>query len=503
MAARIATPYACGPGPSGFRMPLLYACRIMKRCPVLLVGGALAALLLTLGSSAEAGAPEVSVVVDPRVELMSILFRLAGNPEYNRPRVPSYAAAVDVHFGAHKDHAAVRLARRLRQTRGVSYDAVMAMALHMKDATTLAEAVPFDPRPVSLDSRWKPKEARAFLEQARRFVKDTDFAAFFAKNAALYATAVSRMEQVLAQDAKLDWIEAFFGLPPKASFQLALGMLNGGACYGPRVMHPDGREEIHCVLGVWLVDEAGAPRFDKTVLPTVVHEFCHSYCNPLVDAHAAALEPVGKRLWPAVAEQMKQQAYASWKTMMYESLVRASVVRYMGAAEGEAGLRKQAAEEKRRGFLWIDELAASFGAYEQEREKYKTLDAFMPRVLAVLEAYATEREGMDKVRPHVVSMTPANGAGDVDPKLTEIRVVFDRPMRDGGWAFVGGGAHFPEVKGKPSYDRARRVLTLPIALKPDWSYEFWLNRGRFDSFRSAEGVPLRSVHVTFRTRKGE
>jgi hypothetical protein len=38
-----------------------------------------------------------------------------------------------------------------------------------------------------------------------------------------------------------------------------------------------------------------------------------------------------------------------------------------------------------------------------------------------------------------------------------------------------------------------------VKLKPDWDYEFWLNRGQFQSFQSAEGVPLESVHVTFRT----
>ena len=30
--------------------------------------------------------PEIKVTVDPRVELMSIIFRLAGNPEYGRNR---------------------------------------------------------------------------------------------------------------------------------------------------------------------------------------------------------------------------------------------------------------------------------------------------------------------------------------------------------------------------------------------------------------------------------
>ena len=96
-------------------------------------------------------------------------------------------------------------------------------------------------------------------------------------------------------------------------------------------------------------------------------------------------------------------------------------------------------------------------------------------------------------------MTPVNGAEDVDPDLTELVVTFDRPMRDGAWAVVGGGPNFPKMTGQPSYDAARKVLTVPVELKPGWRYELWLNRGRYDSFQSAEGVKLQPVRVTFAT----
>ena len=75
--------------------------------------------------------------VDPRVELMGIIFRLAGNPEYTQGRIPAYNAAIDSHFAAFRDHEAIRLARQLRNKDGVSYDAVMNMAVHIKDVESL------------------------------------------------------------------------------------------------------------------------------------------------------------------------------------------------------------------------------------------------------------------------------------------------------------------------------------------------------------------------------
>ena len=99
-------------------------------------------------------------------------------------------------------------------------------------------------------------------------------------------------------------------------------------------------------------------------------------------------------------------------------------------------------------------------------------------------------------------MTPTNGDRTVDPNLKEIKITFSRPMLP-GFAFVGGGPKFPETKGKASYDKTMTIVTLPVKLKPNWDYEFWLNRGRFASFRSVEGVQLKSVHVTFRTGPGK
>jgi hypothetical protein len=84
--------------------------------------------------------------------------------------------------------------------------------------------------------------------------------------------------------------------------------------------------------------------------------------------------------------------------------------------------------------------------------------------------FAEERKKRQEATPRVASMTPANGATDVDPGLTAITVTFDRPMRDGGWAVVGGGPNFPEITGKLSYDAKRLVMTVPVKLKPDWSY---------------------------------
>ncbi len=57
-------------------------------------------VILLLGAqNALAEEPALDVRVDPRVELFSVIFRLAGNPEYNQGKVASYVTDVEKHFG--------------------------------------------------------------------------------------------------------------------------------------------------------------------------------------------------------------------------------------------------------------------------------------------------------------------------------------------------------------------------------------------------------------------
>jgi hypothetical protein len=447
-----------------------------------------------------AARPAVSVAVDARVELICIVFRLAGHPEYNRGRVKSYVDDVERQFGPFRNHAVVALAQKLRRTRGVSFDACMSMAVHLTDAERIEERVPFDPRPDGLDARWPLAEARTFVNELRKFAAESRFAEFFAAHRSLYETAEKRMQGLLDQEGHLEWFPEYFGERPGARFTVALALLNGPSNYGPHCRLPDGKEELYCILGAWETDAEGLPRFSKGVLETVVHEFCHSHTNAIVDRHEAELKPAGEKLYARVAAAMERQAYGQWKTMMYESLVRACTIRYVRRYQGTLAGWWKTREERGRQFAWVGELADLLAEYETGRDRYRTLDAFAPRIVKFFNEYA-EKAAREPVpaAPRAVSVSPADGATDVDPGLKEIRVVFDRPMQDQSWSLVGGPPDLPEVTGRPKYDAARTTWTVPIRLQPGTAYRFMLNSDRFRAFRSADGVPLEPVTVRFKT----
>jgi hypothetical protein len=203
-------------------------------------------------------------------------------------------ANLNEYFKQYRGHPAVKTAGELREKRGVSYDAVMNIAVHIKDINTCAELLPFEPRPSALDGRWRIDEAREFLAKCRDFVRDTDFEAFLAKNKPMYDAATQSLQQLVDSQANLEWLDEFFGTQPDKQFNLVVSILNGSSSYGAHVKNGD-QTQIYCILGAWRISWFGwgNPSFDSGMISTIVHEFCHSYCNPLVDRYMEQFRTFG------------------------------------------------------------------------------------------------------------------------------------------------------------------------------------------------------------------
>ncbi len=110
--------------------------------------------------------------------------------------------------------------------------------------------------------------------------------------------------------------------------------------------------------------------------------------------------------------------------------------------------------------------------------------------------------GAAKYAPKVVALDPPNSATGVDPDLKEIKVTFDRPMSARSWSFCQRGDDFPETTGNPSYDDKRITITMPVRLRPDMTYNIYLNSPPYLGFCSEQGYVLESVHYSFSTAKG-
>jgi hypothetical protein len=451
-----------------------------------------------------AGTEGVKAKTDQRIELMSIVFRLAGSEEYSGNQFKSYVNDIDKWFAPYKNHPVVEMAKRLRMTRGVSYDAVMSMAIHLGQPPDLNPTVPF--KSASLDKRWGTKGANKFLKLLKDFYRESRFDEFYGQHKEMYQIAETRMNKVL-ESVNFSWFEQFYGVQSSGRFNLVLGIGNGGGNYGPKAVTPDGSEDLYAIIGTWMVDAEGNPNYNNSVLGTIIHEFNHSFANPLVDGNVPILEESGKALFHPVREQMSKMAYGNWKTVMYESLVRASTIHYFADNKGtESQIKRLVINEMANGFIWTDKLVDLLGDYKSKRDIYPTLTAFMPRIATL---YASLAPNIDQIKSdydskcaRVEAIEPfSNGDSNVDPALTEIRIRFDKPMNPlAGYSINYGklGAEHFALSGSPAYSEDGRYLNVKVSLKPDWDYSFVLTS---KSFRTKDEFPLVGYEVKFKTRK--
>ncbi|MGE0104465.1 MAG: DUF4932 domain-containing protein [Blastocatellales bacterium] len=444
----------------------------------------------------------VSARVDRRVELMSIVARLAGYEEFIRNDFKSYVTDVEDHFTKFRDHPAIEYARKVRRDRSVSYDAVMSMAVHLNQPPALTPRVAFSD--LVPDKRWGKSDGENFAKLLAEFYKDAGCEAFFESHDAMYREAEGRFQQLLTK-VEFGWYGRFYGEKPAGEFHLLIGLLNGGGNFGPKVVLPDGREDLFAIIGTWRFDDQGAPLYDDRLLPTIIHEYNHSFINPLVYANEKGFRDAGSKIYQPVAGEMKRLAYGTWQTMMLESLVRAAVIRYIiEHDQNEEIRRKRVIDERNIGFLWMEDLVGLLGRYESERKRYLKFRDFMPEVIRFYDGLAPRINGMvadfNSARPSVQSTAPfANGAQDVDPSITEITFTFDRPLEPKGVSInfgPGGPAQFPIVK-VIGYGEDGKRLTLQLKMNPATSYEFILTE---QSFRTREGFPLKPYTMKFRTR---
>jgi RNA polymerase sigma-70 factor (ECF subfamily) len=147
--------------------------------------------------------------------------------------------------------------------------------------------------------------------------------------------------------------------------------------------------------------------------------------------------------------------------------------------------------------------AGAQAAGTQDAPAADKADATTPEAPAAAEA---ENGGDDKASlatapPVVVKTVPQSGATGIDPKTTEIRVTYSKPMKNGTWSWsTWGEENFPKTTGKPRYEADKRTCVLPVKLEPNKFYAIWLNSSNFGNFKDAGGRQAVPYLLVFRTK---
>jgi len=299
-------------------------------------------------SAVATGTARIEVAVDRRVELLSVLERLAGAPEYTRASTP-YAAAVDSWFAAQSGHVAVSAMRRLRATNGIGYDAPMTLVPQIDDELNPVRSL--SPQPAGVDPRWVGVDLESLLSDVRAFSMAGRFDDFLATQATYTTTVEQRLTEFLASRPIAQWFDTSFGRRQGAGYHVVPGLLTGDFSYSAH----DGGGQIFAIVGLEAPDQDGIPSFGLLTEELVVHELAHAYVDPVVRARLGRFSGRAPLL-EAAQESMLAQHYTTREIVVEESLVRAATVLYLGDEVSPSAALASLDRQMELGFVWTADL---------------------------------------------------------------------------------------------------------------------------------------------------
>lgn len=335
---------------------------------------------------------KISVELLEETELVSVVSRIAEIDGYDwepEEALSDYLIEVDSIFAPFKEHEAVRFTKDSLYLDGFNWHYPMEVALHFNIVDgKIIKKDNVDEDADNYYDRITPEHEAKFFSLLEDFYNTSNFHQFFKEHQPFYNECIEAMKMV-SDSVDLDWYKNFFGPRSGCSFKMYLGIIQGPANYAIHLKFDDGTQINNSVMGCCKRNEAGDIVYGvHYTLPVIIHEFNHSYCNPLNDEIWDQIKDKATELFNLDPEYYANQAYGSPLYLMNETFVEACVVRYL--KDHNLELKRNTPEEYlerneiRKKFLFIRPLEKALEERESKAEQYPTMNDFLPRYVETI-----------------------------------------------------------------------------------------------------------------------
>ncbi|MCF8316514.1 MAG: DUF4932 domain-containing protein [Ignavibacteriales bacterium] len=323
----------------------------------------------------------IDISVNPTVELFSLIHHLAGDKQYNENLIPDYLKKVDRHFEHLKNHSAINFAKECNSLFQINGDAPMALAVYIGQPPQLEPKINLSALPKDFDPRWDSTLISNYLKHAREFAVESEFMKFHIKQNEFHKESVENLKEMFFKENIIERFFTFFGYYPD-NFRINIALLNGSCNYGYKTELPDGKIESVCLLGArdpkWF---QSTPTYSKKwFLPVIIHEFCHSYINPLIISKPEEFKAIGDTILKSHYDAMRKKGYDVWNVVLNEYLVRACTIKFLKEHEGIDEAERNIKNDKLNGFVEIEGLVQLLEEYENHRNEYPEIESFLPEI---------------------------------------------------------------------------------------------------------------------------
>lgn len=433
----------------------------------------------------------VSVIVDERIELVSIAFRLAGAMEYVNDLVPEYMAEIDSCFAPYTDHELLTFIRKARKEYNFAYSipAKSALMLDLSGGRVrISRSWEIEKEFDSADDLycWTEDLFREYVYLLDDFYRESGFHEFFLSHKDFYDATVERNTDIPSR-VDMSWFEQFYG-EPAVGVDLYMGLCNGNSNYSIfDVMHRkdwDGRLAI--VIGATDGGD-GIPVMLEQHFVAIIHEIAHYYTNPLTDMYYPQMEDSMKAIFPHIKEAMAGIGYGHVETVAGEWINELFTLAYLKACF-ESGrclfsYRYNVAHDEESGYIWMGRAMGFMENFLADRTLYPTVKEFMPQIVAFTnelpEKWDTIAAEFENRHPYVTDIYPAGGV--IPEGVSIVRIRFSEPMLEGiqGLMRIEGYEMLPfDFKASCWEDERTFVIKLG-PLEPGMTYGVGLNKGMF------------------------
>ena len=290
------------------------------------------------------------IYTDERIELVSLVFKLAGNREEYSEATTTYQKELLETFSPLKSHDLITYSRSLN----VAYNAIFNMALFIEkqngewilheDYLTRVE-----------DRRWSLSMALEFVKQLNDFYKVSSFETFYNNHLSFYQELSAQFEKDWLRDINMDWFSKYISTSHLAAYFSPSNNRNNYSCTiekddGPYVY-------VLCQGNGW----------------ALIHEFCHSFANKIAEDWYNNNQEFRKMSDESVNLRINPQ-YGNGSTMAREYITRAYTILYWVEHGKKYNLFD---EDLAQGFPYIERVFKMIGGINPDPFRGKTLEEIL------------------------------------------------------------------------------------------------------------------------------
>lgn len=323
----------------------------------------------------------IRVIVDERVELITTMQLQYEYPLVGRAEI-RYKKEIQDAFGSHAADNSVKYFLNLAE-RYFSFVKPINYTLHYSfpDFRRTAGFSAYENWNYGFDRH--RDSLLMYINALKQFNKETGFNRFYKAHKAFYDSLIVPVKQKVDSVDLVSLLEKHYG-QRQHSYTLILSPLFIDAGMSTYIETTQGKD-FYSIIGPKTESKVN-PDFDTRWLVQflVLHEFSHPFCKPLIDEYYPQLEK-DSALFGPIKKAMKKEGNSSWRATLYELLTRANEITLDEQIFGKADAAKVYQDYLGKNYTLLTGLLTIIGDYNQNRDKYKTLEDIMPRVVAYFD----------------------------------------------------------------------------------------------------------------------